>query len=82
MHGLVSGQDVALLTDRALVGQGKPQRYGTQFVGYDNTAAIKMQPTADIGKLDARRAAIGLPPMNIYACVLRAAYGKPVVPLH
>ena len=44
-QGLVSGQDVAMLTDRALVGQGKPQRYGTQFVGYDNTAAIKMQPT-------------------------------------
>ena len=81
-QGLVSGQDVAMLTDRALVGQGKPQRYGTQFVSNDNSASMRMQPTEDIGHLDARRAAIGLPPVGIYACVLKAFYGKPVVLLH
>ncbi len=62
--------------------KGQSQRYGTQFVAYDNQAAMKMQPTEEIDRLDARLVSIGLPSMGIYACVLKASYGKPVVLLH
>ncbi len=77
--GLVSGQDLALLTDRVLHAQGKPQRYGTQF-GHDKAHPDVMvpQPMLDPAHVDARRAKLGLPPIKDYACVLSKVYGMPV----
>lgn len=74
---LVSGQQVAMLTDRVLRNQDKPQRYGSQFMTDDKSAGMKLQPIDDIEHVDARRLDMGLPPLADYACVLSAVYGKP-----
>lgn len=77
-QGLISGQDLAMLIDRTLRGQGKPQRYGTQFISNDSHPEMKLQPVEDISALDARRAGMGMPPLADYACILSMAYHKPV----
>lgn len=74
---LVSGQQVAMLTDRVLRSQDKPQRYGTQFMTDDKSADMKLQPIEDLAHVDARRREMGLPPLADYACVLSMVYGKP-----
>lgn len=73
----VRKQDLAMLTDRVLLAQGKPQRYGTQFKP-DANGALAMQPVEDEEGLDARRASAGLMPLAIYRCVLGASYAMPV----
>jgi hypothetical protein len=74
-HGGVGAQDFTLLTDRVLVAQHKPQRYGTQFKMKDG----ELQPDSieDPVNVDRRRAAAGLPPLADYACLLRSSYGLP-----
>ncbi|WP_426690295.1 DUF6624 domain-containing protein [Rhodanobacter ginsengiterrae] len=74
---VVSGQQVAMLTDRVLRNEDSPQRYGTQFVSDDKSAAMKLQPIEDVEHVDARRRDMGLPPLADYACILSAVYGKP-----
>lgn len=78
-QGLVSGQDIALLTDRTLLAQGKPQRYGTQFMSYGNNPQMKLRPIEDFAHVDGRRASMGMPKLADYACVLSVVYNKPVV---
>jgi hypothetical protein len=70
--GEMSRTDVALLTDRALVHRGKPQRYGNSFSIKDGR--LVADPIEDIGGLDARRAALGLPPMIEYVRQLGEMY--------
>ena len=70
--GEASGADVAMLTDRIRVHDGKPQLYGTQFRIVDEV--LVAYPIEDIMKLDDRRAAVGLMPMNDYAQLLRGTY--------
>jgi hypothetical protein len=60
----VNGKDLAYLTDRVLVGEGKPQRYGTQFTEKD--AVMVPQPMEDPERVDARRASVGLDSMAAY----------------
>lgn len=73
--GEVSPEDVAFLTDRLLVADGKKQRYGTQF------AQVGRQfvplPIADEANVDARRKAAGLPPLAEYAKQVTELYGPP-----
>lgn len=75
--GTVERADFALLTDRVLRAQGKPQRYGTQFETRED-GVMRMQPVEDEAGLDARRAAMGLPTMVEYKKLLSEAYGQPV----
>lgn len=70
--GEVSGQDISLLTDRVLKGQGLPQRYGSQFDFKDGAAVL--YPIEDSAGVDARRAAMGLMPLAPYAQFLRRMY--------
>jgi len=70
----VSGQDFAMLTDRVLIKQGKLQRYGTQFNKKDGTWAP--DPMEDPTHIDQRRAALGLPTMSDYTCMIKAMYGS------
>lgn len=56
--------DLAYLTDRVLVGEGKKQRYGTQLLTKDGK--LTPQPVEDEAKLDERRKALGLQPMAEY----------------
>lgn len=68
--------DVAMLTDRVLSHQGKPQRYGTQFSQHADT--LVADPIADLGNLDSLRATVGLPTMAEYVKLLAQMYKVPV----
>jgi hypothetical protein len=71
--GEVSPTDLAMLEDRVLVGDGRPQRYGTQL-----TWANEFRPIEDIAHLDERRAAVGLPPLSVYLCMMKGFTGHDV----
>lgn len=71
-RGQISPEKLAILEDRVLVHQGKPQRFGSQFsAGTDGV--FKFASLADTTKLDARRAAVGMPPMRAYVCMMEEA---------
>ncbi|HYG05392.1 MAG TPA: DUF6624 domain-containing protein [Stenotrophomonas sp.] len=62
-------QQYALLTDRVLRGEGKPQRYGTQtsLVG----GKVQLQEAEDPSHLDERRAQMALGPVSEYIELLQ-----------
>ena len=72
----VNDSELALLTDRVLRAQKKPQRYGTQF-GPDpvHPGKVLMAPVEDPTHLDERRAGVGLMPISDYRCVMEVVYG-------
>jgi hypothetical protein len=70
--GAATGQQVALLTDRVRVQQGKPQLYGTQALIQDST--IVFRPIADSTNVDVRRKELGMMPLDEYAQMLRKFY--------
>ena len=73
--GEVSARDVAYLTDRVLLAEGKPQRFGTQF---QKDAAGKWVPKTleDPEHVDDRRRAAGLEPIADYARRMSDVYDK------
>jgi len=75
-RGELPPADLALFTDRVLVHRGQPQRYGTQF----NVTGGRLVPApiVDPAGVDARRAAVGLPPMADYVRMLGEMYQMPV----
>ena len=60
----VSRKNLAYLTDRVLVNEGKNQLYGTQFFLEDGK--MVPQPIDDEANLDERRKEAGLMPMSEY----------------
>ena len=64
----------AMLVDRVLRAQGKPQRHGSQFSRDAGTGHLVMAPVEDAPGLDALRAQVGLMPIADYACVLGASH--------
>ncbi|HEX5745958.1 MAG TPA: DUF6624 domain-containing protein [Archangium sp.] len=60
---------LAYLTDRVLVAEGKPQRYGTQF--HEVEGKLVPRPIEDEANVDARRAAVGLGTMAEYTEQMR-----------
>lgn len=64
-----NAQDLAYLTDRVLIRQGKKQIYGTQFRGDGRES--KPFPIEDEANVDKRRAEIGLQPLAEYAKTIR-----------
>lgn len=75
-EGDIQGQPYAMLTDRVLVNQHKLQRYGTQFGAVKGQ--LQADPMEDPANVDKRRAAIGLPPLADYECLLQMSYKMPV----
>lgn len=74
----ISGQQFAMLTDRVLVHDGKPQRYGTQMhPDPAHPGRIVMGALEDPAGLDARRAAVGMMPEADYQCIVRVVYHLP-----
>lgn len=73
-NGTLSGQSLALLTDRVRTGAGEPQLYGTQATLQHGE--ILVHPIADSAYVDERRAALGLPPLSVYVDTLRGTYSK------
>ena len=79
-EGEAAAGDLALLTDRVLVAQGLPQRYGTQYRSESIGGVLRFRPATPIEDpegIDERRAAAGLPPLAEYEATLREAYGIP-----
>ena len=74
--GELSKGDVAMLTDRLLHREGKPQRYGTQYTTTNGRdfASMKMDPVEDPAHLDERRASMDLMPRADYECALSIYY--------
>lgn len=70
-EGEVSPKDVAYLTDRVLVNEGKKQRYGTQM-----GMKLEPRPIEDPANVDKRRAEMGLPPLAEYLKIAREQYNK------
>nr|WP_206099414.1 DUF6624 domain-containing protein [Rheinheimera riviphila] len=69
----VSGQEVALLTDRVLISKGQQQRYGTQADIRDGKVIFK--PIDDPTTVDERRAEMKMPPLEFYRKLLEEMYG-------
>jgi hypothetical protein len=65
-------EQIALLTDRVRIHQGKLQLFGTQFQGGQ---PMRPLPIEDDAHVDERRKTMNLPPLADYACMLRIAYG-------
>jgi hypothetical protein len=70
------GQCYALLLDRVLVREGKPQVYGSQgrpiSEWKDHVPAL--EPIGDEKNVDKRRAEVGLPPLSEYIQSLKRSY--------
>ncbi|UCC72797.1 MAG: hypothetical protein JSV86_20985 [Gemmatimonadota bacterium] len=73
--GEASKEQMALLTDRVLVSEGQPQRYGTQAKIVDGR--VVLDPIQDEPNVDARRAEIGLMPLAEYVALLERIYLAP-----
>jgi len=69
----VSQTNLAYLTDRVLLAEGKKQLYGTQFALTNGKWTPR--PLEDEANVDERRAELGLPPLADYARQLEKAYG-------
>lgn len=70
--GEASGQQLAYLSDRVLTGEGKPQRYGTQYHEVDGK--LVPQPIEDAAQVDERRANVGLGTLAEYDRVMQARF--------
>ena len=77
LAGEAAKQQLALLEDRLLIRQGKPQRYGSQVETRDG---VGLKPTEDGANLDARRAAMGLGSICAYLDNFVKSSGKIVYP--
>ena len=71
-HNQLSNQDYTEFVDRVLVGDGKPQKYGSQV--RLNGGQVIIEPIEDEAHVDQRRAKLGLMPLKDYMQVLRAIY--------
>lgn len=68
--GEPSPDRLAWLTDRVLLAEGRPQRYGTQVTTTDE--GLGLARLEDPDRLDERRHAVGLPPVEDQLDRLRA----------
>ncbi|ATG77586.1 DUF6624 domain-containing protein [Pseudoalteromonas sp. 1_2015MBL_MicDiv] len=69
----VSGQQVALLTDRALIAQGKKQIYGTQ--ADVSESKVVFSPIEDETNVDKRREEMNMPSLDFYLKIMEKMYG-------
>lgn len=70
-QGEASAQDAAYLADRIAVLEGRGQLFGSQF-DWDEAGALSPAPLADPEGVDARRASVGLPPLDEAIAEMRA----------
>jgi hypothetical protein len=75
--GTVRGGDYALLLDRILVHEGKPQVYGSQAKPFGRNGEVVLAPIEDEAHVDQRRAEVGLPPLAEYREMLKKFYFPP-----
>jgi len=65
--GELPKQNLALVEDRVLTFQNKPQIYGSQLQTNQATGKTEFLPIADEARVDERRASMGLEPLAEYA---------------
>ena len=70
----VRSDELAMLVDRVLLHEGKPQRYGTQFEPAQD-GSWRPRPIENATQLAALREQAGLMPMETYACLIAQMYG-------
>lgn len=75
-HKKAQPDQLALLEDRVLTNQGKPQIYGTQVHAGKNGKNVFF-PITDERNVNKRRAAIGLEPLEVYARYFGIDYHLP-----
>jgi len=75
--GELAKQSLALVEDRVLTFQDKPQLYGSQYRYNEATGKPEFFPIADEAHVDERRASMGLEPLADYAKGFGLEY-KPV----
>jgi hypothetical protein len=75
-RGAARPEDLALMEDRLLTEQGKPQLYGSQ-VKMDSTGKAAFFPIADEAEVNKRRASVGLEPLESYARYFGIDYRLP-----
>jgi len=68
----VNMRNIAYLEDRVCVGEGRPQRYGTQF-RTNEQGDLEPFPIEDREQVDARRAELGLSSLAEYALRLQSS---------
>ena len=69
----VTGQQVALLTDRVLIAQGKKQIYGTQ--ADVSEGQVLFSPIEDEVNVDKRLEEMKMPPLDFYLKIMEKMYG-------
>jgi hypothetical protein len=74
--GEANAQDLAMLEDRVLVRDGKPQLYGTQLLPHVPDQPVRPFPVQDEAYLDKRRSDLGMPPMTDYINSMQKHYEK------
>ena len=65
-EGLLAKSSLALMEDRILTHEGKPQLYGTQVSRSDGQEQWQLSELADPERVDQRRAKMGLGPIKEY----------------
>ena len=74
--GIKERASVAMLEDEIALAEGGKQIYGTEITLGNGKAAVA--PIVDPAQIDARRAAVGLPPMGEYLRRAESELGMPV----
>lgn len=69
----ITGQEVALLTDRIRINKGQKQLYGTQ--ADISTGKVIFEPIANPDTVDSRRARMKMPSLAFYKKLLEKMYG-------
>jgi hypothetical protein len=77
--GEATPAQVAYLEDRIAFFERRPQRYGTQF-DWDEQGRMSPWPIEDTEGVDARRAAVGLPPLAARIAQIRTETAGAVPP--
>ncbi len=72
----VSKHDIAYLTDRILVAEGKSQRFGTQFRDFGDY--LVLQPVEDIQHLNDLRLKMGLSSIEEHLKIISKTYNAKV----
>lgn len=73
-NGKAKASSLALLEDRVLTSNGKPQIYGSQLHPNQTTGKLEFYPIEDEANVNKRRAAVGLQPLEDYAKVMGITY--------
>jgi hypothetical protein len=73
-EGEASRSHLAYLTDRVLVNEGRPQRFGTQFTQVGGS--FEPRPIEDEERVDERRLDAGLPPLSTYRETMESGVSK------